>query len=114
MVYVCDAPWFTVVTPDGEMVPLEPAEEVMAKVVTADAVNVAEMFFAWFIVTVQVPAPAQSPPQPVNVEPVFGVAVSTTSIPAVKTSEHTAPQFRRRDAEVTVPVPVPFLVAVMR
>ena len=41
MVYVCESPWFTVVTPDGVTEPLDPEVAVMVKVTPAEAENVA-------------------------------------------------------------------------
>ena len=63
---------------------------------------------AWleFIVTVQLPVPEQAPDHPANVEPVFGVAVSVTVVPAPKLRQpdpHEVPA----GEEATVPLPVP-------
>ena len=45
--------------------------------------NVAVTDCAAFIVTTQLPVPVQAPLQPVNVDPVAGVAVSVTTLPCV-------------------------------
>ena len=48
-------------------------------------VNVAVTDVAAFIVTTQVPVPAQPPPlHPLNVAPVVGVAVKVTTVPLMK------------------------------
>ena len=64
-----------------------------------------------FIVTVQVPVPEHAPDHPANVEPVFGVAVSATTVPAAKLRQpdpHEVPA----GEELTVPLPVPEVVMV--
>ena len=43
--------------------------------------KVAVTLCAWFIVTVQAPAPEQAPLQPVKVLPTPAVALSTTPVP---------------------------------
>jgi hypothetical protein len=40
-----------------------------------------------FILSLQVPVPAQAPPQPVNSEPRSGVAVSVTDVPSANRCE---------------------------
>ena len=61
--------------------------------------------------TVHAPVPVQPPPlQPLNVEPVAGVAVKVTAVPLAKAAEQVAPQEMPVGALVTVPVPVPALV----
>ena len=58
--------------------------------------------------TVQVPVPAQPPPdQPVNVEPVAGAAVRVTVVPWSNGEVQVAPQLMPAGAELTVPAPVP-------
>jgi hypothetical protein len=64
------------------------------------------------IVTVQAPVPVQAPLQPVNVEPVAGVAVKVTELPLANEAAHVAPQVIPVGALVTVPLPVPDLVTV--
>ena len=60
--------------------------------------------------TMQVPVPEHPPPdQPVNVEPVAGVAVSVTDVPYVKLFEQVAPQLIPAGLDVTVPLPFPLL-----
>src|SRR2546422_897320 len=64
-------------------------------------------------VTVQVPVPEQPPPlQPVKVEPAAGVAVSGTTVPLGKLAGQVTPQVIPAGALVTVPLPVPALLAV--
>src|SRR5262249_28729917 len=59
------------------------------------------------IVNVQVPVPAQSPDQPVNVDPAAGLAVSVTDVPWAKECVHVAPQSMPVGVDVTEPVPLP-------
>jgi hypothetical protein len=73
------------------------------------AAKVAVAFRAELTVSVQVEAPVQAPPQPVKDEPVLGVAVSVTTVPAVKLLVQVVPQFKPAGEEVTTPVPVPVL-----
>jgi len=61
--------------------------------------------------TVQLPVPEQAPDHPANVEPVFGVAVSVTAVPAAKLRQpepHEVPA----GEELTEPLPVPDVVMV--
>ena len=58
-------------------------------------------------VRLHVPVPVQAPDQPVNVEPVLGVAVSATAVPLAKLALQVAPQLMPDGLLVTVPVPVP-------
>jgi hypothetical protein len=51
--------------------------------------------------------PAQTPDQPVNVEPTAEVAVSVTVVPCATLELHTLPQATPAGVEFTVPVPVP-------
>jgi hypothetical protein len=55
-------------------------EVIVGPSVTA-RLNVAVTGWLEFIVTAQLPVPEQAPDHPVNVEPVFGVAVSVTLVP---------------------------------
>lgn len=64
------------------------------------------------IVHVPVPLHAALPLQPVNVLPLFGVAVSVTAVPLLKFAEHVLPQLIPDGTLVTVPVPVPAFVTV--
>jgi hypothetical protein len=65
------------------------------------------------IVTVQVPVPSHVAfVQPVNVEPVAGVAVKTIWVPLAKFAEHAVGQLIPAGVLVTVPVPVPVRVTV--
>jgi hypothetical protein len=62
-------------------------------------------------VTVHVAVPVQPPPlQPLNVDPVAGVAVKVTVLPLANAAEQVAPQEMPVGALVTVPLPVPALV----
>jgi len=76
------------------------------------AANVAVTLWAAVIVTAQLPVPVQAPLQPVNVEPVAGVAVRVTFVPRLKLALHVAPQLMPAGDEVTVPLPVPALPTV--
>lgn len=58
-------------------------------------------------VTVQLPAPEQSPLQPEKTEPVAAVAVSVTTDPLTKLAEHVVPQLIPAGLLVTVPPPLP-------
>ncbi|PYN38685.1 MAG: hypothetical protein DME01_00665, partial [Candidatus Rokuibacteriota bacterium] len=61
--------------------------------------------------TVQGPVPVQPPPlQPVNVDPVAGVAVKMTAVPLANVAAHVAPQEMPAGALATVPTPVPTLL----
>src|SRR6185369_7643374 len=53
------------------------------------------------------PAPAQTPPQPVNVLPEAALAVSVTCVPGAYTAEHLLPQLSTRSSEETEPLPEP-------
>ena len=74
--------------------------------------NVALTACTTLIVTVHVPVPVQAPLQPVNVEPVAGVAVKVTDVPLANEAAHVAPQEIPVGALLTVPLPVPDLVMV--
>lgn len=66
----------------------------------------------WFEVTVTVHGVVvHAPFQPTNVEPEFGVAVRVTCVPYVNVAEHVPGQEMPPTLLVTVPVPVPPLVA---
>ena len=87
-------------------------------VVTTDSVNwvsvnVAATIVALVSVITHVPVPEQPPPlQPLNVEPVAGVAVSVTDVPKLYGSEQSLPQLIPAGDDVTVPTPLPARVAV--
>ena len=67
---------------------------------------------AVLMVTVQVPVPEQpSPLQPVNVDPVEAEAVSVTIVLYGYDSEQSDPQLMPAGSLVTVPLPVPVLIA---
>ena len=74
------------------------------------SVNVAKAFaFGVFVRSIVqvVEVPEQSFDQPVNAEPVFGVAVSTTVVAVGYVTEQAAMQFTLPSLEVMVPDPVP-------
>jgi 3D (Asp-Asp-Asp) domain-containing protein len=71
------------------------------------SVKVAVTFLAASIVTLQDPAPVQAPLQPVNVDPVAGVAVSKTAVGESKLCTQVDPQLIPVGDDVTVPDPVP-------
>jgi len=76
-------------------------------------VKVAVTEVAAVIETTHVPVPEHPPPdQPVNVEPVEGVAVRVTEVPKVKVVEHVAPQVIPAGLELTEPEPVPVVATV--
>jgi hypothetical protein len=65
------------------------------------------------IVTTQVLVPVHPPPlQPVNVEPVVGVAVNVIGVPLGKLAEQVGWQLMPAGLLVTVPVPAPDSVTV--
>jgi hypothetical protein len=68
--------------------------------------NVAVTVWFELIVTVQPPVPEQAPDHPANVEPVFGVAVSVTTVPAAKLRQP-EPHEDPVGEELTEPLPVP-------
>jgi len=92
-----------------EIVPL-PAPAFVRLSVKGCSANVAVTLWAALIVTVQVPVPVQPPLQPVNVEPVAGVAVSVTAVPLANAVEQVAPHEMPVGELVTVPLPVPAFV----
>ena len=65
-----------------------------------------------FIVTTQGPVPLHAPPQPVNVVPAAGVAVSVTVLPLAKLALQVPPQLIPAGLLMTVPVPLPVLLIV--
>ena len=66
-----------------------------------------------FIVTTHVPVPEHPPPDhPLKVEPDAAVAVRVTVEPAVTEAVQIEPQLMPDGDEVTVPLPVPFLLTV--
>ncbi len=94
-------------------VPVPPPVLVTVKVAVAGgASKVAVTVWLPFIVTTQAPVPLQAPPQPANVEPPVGVAVSVTVVPLGNVALHVVPQLMPPGLLVTVPVPVPFLLTV--
>jgi hypothetical protein len=62
------------------------------------------------IVTMHGPLPLQAPDQPANVDPVTGVAVSSTVMFQGNEAEHATPQLMPAGREATVPEPEPFTV----
>jgi hypothetical protein len=66
-------------------------------------------FLAEDMATVQAPVPAlaQSPLQPTNIDPGLAEAVSSTAVPLANEAEHVAPQLMPAGEEVTAPLPVP-------
>jgi len=80
---------------------------------TIDTLNVAAqlMFPESVICAVRfIPAGAQSPLQPLKVEPDAGTAVRETIAPVEKDATHAEPQLIPAGEDVTVPVPVPLFV----
>jgi hypothetical protein len=70
------------------------------------AENVAVTAWLELIVTVQLAVPEQAPDHPANAEPVLGVAVSMTTVPAAKLRQPDPHEVPGGDA-LTVPLPVP-------
>jgi hypothetical protein len=75
-------------------------------------VNVAVTDCAEFIVTPQVPVPLQAPLQPLNVQPLAGVAVSVTCVPGAKFALQLDGQLIPVGELVTAPLPVTLTVNV--
>jgi hypothetical protein len=75
-------------------------------------VNVAVTLFAASTTSVQPPVPVHAPLQPVKVEPVAGVALSPTLVPALKEALQVPPQSTPLGLDATVPLPVPALLTV--
>ena len=106
--YVCEVPPFTVAVPVGEMEPLAPAEDVIVKVPACAIANVEVTDVFAFKLIEQTPVPVHTPDQPVNVEPVAGLAVRVT-VPCGRVAEHVPPQLMPVGFDVTVPAPAPDL-----
>ncbi len=92
--------------------PLFPVVRVIAFAQGAPVVppplNVAVTDRAAVMVRVQVVAvPEHEPPQPPNVKPLAGVAVSVTEVPDEYVAEQVEPQLMPPVLEVIVPLPVP-------
>lgn len=101
--------------PTGEAltVPLPVPAVVMVRVGLTVAIRLKAAVTASLelIVTVQLPVPVQAPDHPANAEPVFGVAVSVTTVPAAKLRQpepHEVPG----GEELTAPLPVPDIAMV--
>src|SRR2546426_3524880 len=71
-------------------------------------INVAVTAWATLIVTTQLPVPLHPAPlQPVNADPLAGVAVNVTDVPLTNAALHVAPQLMPAGLLVTVPLPLP-------
>src|SRR5580700_10451766 len=68
--------------------------------------NVAVTLCAALIVTTQLPTPLQAPPQPLKVQPLAGVAVKVTGVPAANPAAHVDGQLMPAGLLATVPLPV--------
>jgi hypothetical protein len=87
----------------GSVEPLVvPPPEFFANVAVTDSFAV--------IVTVHEPVPVHAPDQPLKLDPDAGVAERVTEAPLVSDAEQVDPQLI--DPPVTVPVPVPAVLAV--
>jgi hypothetical protein len=75
------------------------------------SVNVAATFRAVVMLTMQAPVPVQAPVHPAKVEPVPAEAARVTLVPPEKLALHDVPHAIPPGVEVTVPLPVPFLVS---
>ena len=75
--------------------------------------KVAVTDWAALIVTTQIPVPLHPAPlQPLNTDPLAGVAVSVTDVPLANDALHVAPQLIPTGLLVTVPLPLPAFVTV--
>lgn len=74
--------------------------------------KVAVTNLAAVMLMVQVPVPAQAPPQPANVEPTAAVAVKVTLEPFTNDAAQVGPQEIPAGLLVTVPAPLPCFVTV--
>src|SRR5436309_2609295 len=75
--------------------------------------KVAVTGWAALIVTTQIPVPLHPAPlQPLNTDPLAGVAVSVTDVPLANDALQVAPQLIPTGLLVTVPPPLPVLVTV--
>jgi hypothetical protein len=99
------------VMPAGELltdpVPVPANTTVSWNVAGAEVANVAVTEAFAVGVTLHVPVPVHAPNQPVNVEPVAGVAVSVMAVPLAKLAEQVVPQVMPAGELLTDPVPVP-------
>jgi hypothetical protein len=101
--------------PVGELVTVPvPVPAFVTVNANCDVLNVAVTLCAALIVIAQVPVPlhAALPLHPVNVLPLFGVAVSVTTVALAKFAEHVLGHVMPAGELVTVPVPVPASVTV--
>jgi hypothetical protein len=73
----------------------------------AEGMNAAVTLRAALIATTQLPVPLHAPPQPPNIDPACGVAVSITDAPEAKLSPQVLPHEMPAGTDVTVPVPDP-------
>jgi hypothetical protein len=81
---------------------------ILATVSAALTVNVAVALRSALMTNVQVgEVPLQAPLQPVNVEPVAGVAVSVTVVPLARPTSQVVPQLMPAGLLATLPPPVP-------
>src|SRR5438093_12057311 len=73
--------------------------------------KVAVTDWAALIVTTQIPVPLHPAPlQPLNTDPLAGVAVSVTGVPPANDALHVAPQLIPTGLLATVPLPLPAFV----
>jgi hypothetical protein len=89
----------------GELVTVPLPEKLTLSVYWVCA-NVAVTLCAPFIVTTQLPAPLQAPPQPLKPQPFASVAVSVTCVAEAKFALHVDGQLIPAGELVTVPLPV--------
>src|SRR5262245_61996149 len=87
-----------------------PALETVSANVVAVLLNVAVTERAAVIDTVQAAVPVHAPLQPANVEPLAAAGVSVTDAPLLKFALQVVPQLMPEGEDVTVPLPVPFLL----
>jgi hypothetical protein len=95
-------------TPAGTLITVPaPLPAKLTVTVLVFAVNVAVTLTDALPPSVQLPVPVQPPLQPANVDPLAGVAVKVTDVPAGYVALHVGPQLIPAGLLPTLPLPVP-------
>jgi hypothetical protein len=89
------------------LTPPAPVPARLTETVLGFAVKVAVTLADPFPPSAQVPVPVQPPLQPANVDPLAGVAVNVTDVPAKYVALHVGPQLIPAGLLLTLPLPVP-------